>query len=164
MQSWSLSTPLFANLTMKNIADSEQNSEIIRRIELLKVDTARLWGTMTTAQMLLHCRLQIGLGTGEVKSKQLYPAPIQWIVKHTVGFRIPWSRNLPTAPAMVSTKKDGLDFATEKASLLKTIVQFTSISVDTSLSGHPIFGAMTKEEWGRIIYKHLDHHLQQFGV
>ena len=149
---------------MKSIADSELNSEINRRIELLKVDTARLWGTMTPAQMLLHCRLQIGLGTGEVKSINLYPAPIQWIVKHTVGFHIPWSRNLPTAPAMVSTKNDGLDFTTEKTVLLQIITQFTSLSVDSTLSGHPIFGAMNKEEWGRIIYKHLDHHLRQFGV
>jgi len=149
---------------MKNIAEPTHLAEIKRRIEALQNDSPRKWGTMSPAQMLLHCRLQIELGTGEVKSKKLYPAPIQWIVKHTVGFRIPWSRNLPTAPAMVSTKNDGLDFATEKAALLKTIAQFTSLSGDAPLTGHPIFGTMNKEEWGHIIYKHLNHHLRQFGV
>jgi hypothetical protein len=29
---------------------------------------------------------------------------------------------------------------------------------------HPFFGPMTAEEWGIISYKHLDHHLKQFGV
>jgi hypothetical protein len=149
---------------MKNIVEPAHLAEVNRRIDLLKFDSPRRWGTMSPAQMLLHCRLQIGLGTGEVKSKQLYPAPIQWIVKHTVGFRIPWSRNLPTAPAMVSTKNDGLDFETEKAALLNTIAHFAHLPADAPLAGHPIFGAMNKDEWGRIIYKHLDHHLRQFGV
>ena len=26
------------------------------------------------------------------------------------------------------------------------------------------FGRLTKEEWNRMFYKHLDHHLKQFGV
>jgi hypothetical protein len=164
MQNWNSSTPPFANLIMKNIADTTDFNAVIQRINALTSDAPRLWGTMTPAQMLLHCRIQIGFGTGEVKSKKLYPAPIQWLIKQTVGFRIPWSKNLPTAPAMVSTAKDGLDFETEKAALQATIAHFAHLPTDATLAGHPIFGAMNKDEWGRIIYKHLDHHLRQFGV
>ena len=29
---------------------------------------------------------------------------------------------------------------------------------------HPFFGRMTGEEWDRLLWKHLDHHLRQFGV
>lgn len=29
---------------------------------------------------------------------------------------------------------------------------------------HPFFGKLTSEQWGKGIYKHLDHHLKQFGV
>lgn len=148
---------------MKNISDSEVLQEVFQRMDALDSDTPRLWGTMTVSQMLLHSRKQIGLGTGVLKSKKLYPAPLQWLIKQTVGFLIPWSKNLPTAPAMVSTKEDGLDFQTELIELKNTINGFVALSENAALSGHPIFGNMTKDEWGRIIYKHLDHHLRQFG-
>ncbi len=29
---------------------------------------------------------------------------------------------------------------------------------------HSFFGKMTPEEWAILMYKHLDHHLRQFGV
>ncbi|NND11366.1 MAG: DUF1569 domain-containing protein, partial [Flavobacteriaceae bacterium] len=29
---------------------------------------------------------------------------------------------------------------------------------------HPSFGYYTKDQWGKTQYKHLDHHLRQFGV
>ncbi|MBL0146112.1 MAG: DUF1569 domain-containing protein [Chitinophagaceae bacterium] len=29
---------------------------------------------------------------------------------------------------------------------------------------HPFFGKFTGDQWGKFMYKHLDHHLQQFGV
>lgn len=148
---------------MKNISEPTVLQEVFQRLDALEYETPQLWGTMTAPQMLLHCSKQIGLGTGEVRSKKLYPAPIQWLIKLTVGFLIPWAKNLPTAPAMVSTKEDGLEFQTELAALKHSINDFVALPDNASLAGHPIFGSMTKEEWGRIIYKHIDHHLRQFG-
>ncbi|MFD1127776.1 DUF1569 domain-containing protein [Paenibacillus provencensis] len=28
---------------------------------------------------------------------------------------------------------------------------------------HPFFGKLTSEEWSIGLYKHLDHHLKEFG-
>jgi hypothetical protein len=148
---------------MNNISESEVFNEVFHRLDALDHDTPRLWGTMTVTQMLKHCRLQIGLGTGAVKSKGMFPGFIQWLAKQSFGFRLTWSKNLPTAPAMVSSKDDGLDFNTELTQLKEVVTAFVALPENAALSGHPIFGNMTKEEWGRIIYKHLDHHLRQFG-
>lgn len=154
----------FDNLTMRNIADNEAFDEVKQRLAALDADTARLWGTMTPAQMLMHCRLQIGLGTGAVRSKPMFPKVVQWLAKQSFGFRLKWKRDLPTAPAMVATTHDGLDISAEREALLATISDFIGRDEQAALSGHPIFGNMSKAEWGRIIYKHLDHHLRQFGV
>lgn len=99
-------------------------------------------------------------------AKKLTTVLVESLVAVFIGarFRIPWSKNLPTTPTMVNTGKDGIDFETEKAALQATIAHFAHLSADAALAGHPIFGAMNKDEWGRIIYKHLDHHLKQFGV
>jgi hypothetical protein len=29
---------------------------------------------------------------------------------------------------------------------------------------HPVFGKLTKEQWSKATWKHIDHHLKQFGV
>jgi len=149
---------------MKSITDPACEAAILSRLAAIKADAPRVWGTMTPAQMLLHCRKQIGLGTGEVSSKAMYPSFIQWMAKQTFGFIIPWSRNLPTAPEMVAYGNDGLDFNAEMQALCTAVTAFNALPDDASLSGHPIFGKMTKEEWGRVIHKHLDHHLRQFGA
>lgn len=148
---------------MKHISDPINEAAILNRLAALRADSPRLWGKMTPAEMLLHCRKQIGLGTGEVSSRPLVPKPIQWLVKQTVGFRLPWKTNLPTAREMIAHGETGLDFATEREALKAVIRAFNALPDDAQLTGHPIFGPMNKDEWGRIIYKHLDHHLRQFG-
>lgn len=148
---------------MKTITDPIAQQEIFKRMDSLRADTPRLWGTMTAAQMLLHCRRQIGLGTGEVTSKPMFPKAVQWLAKQSFGFSLPWKRNLPTAPEMTAMD-DGLDFSHELEMLRSAISAFVQLPDDAALSGHPIFGQMDKQEWGLIIHKHLDHHLRQFGV
>ncbi len=133
------------------------------RLAAVTTESPRQWGTMSPAEMLLHCRKQIGLGTGEVPAKAMFPSPIQWLAKQTFGFTLPWKRNLPTAPEMVARGQDGLDVGQERDALVQVIQDFNRLPDDAVLSGHPIFGRMTKAEWGCIIQKHLDHHLRQFG-
>lgn len=149
---------------MRTITNSATETAILSRLAVVQPDSPRVWGTMTPAQMLLHCRKQIGLGTGKVAAKAMFPSFIQWLAKQTFGFRLSWSRNLPTAPEMVAYGNDGLDFGEEMSALRDTISAFIALPENAQMEGHPIFGKMTKEEWGKIIYKHLDHHLRQFGA
>jgi hypothetical protein len=149
---------------MRSITDPAAHASIIARLISITPLTARVWGRMTPAQMLLHCRNQIGLGTGDVSAKAMFPSPVQWLAKQTFGFVLPWSRNLPTAPEMVAYGHDGLDFNGEMNALRDSISAFVALPEDAHLEGHPIFGKMSKDEWGKIIYKHLDHHLRQFGA
>ena len=143
---------------MKSIQDKGTLDEVVNRINVLKGTEQRLWGTMTVSQMLAHCTKQLEMGTGAIPTRSMFPKPIQWLAKQTFGFKLPWSRNLPTAPEMVARKE--VDFDNERTRLLETIDLFLKTE---SLGLHPIFGNMTKEEWCKIAYKHLDHHLRQFG-
>ena len=33
-----------------------------------------------------------------------------------------------------------------------------------NIAPHYVWGAMSRGEWGRYAYRHMDHHLSQFGV
>jgi hypothetical protein len=75
----------------------------------------------------------------------------------------PFKKNMPTAPEFIVKKKPG--FEAEKDKLINLIKSFSQnghggITKET----HPFFGKMTMEEWDALQYKHLDHHLRQFGV
>jgi hypothetical protein len=144
---------------MNNLYDGHVKAEVMVRINSLRRDSERQWGTMDVAQMLAHCAAQLQFALGENTSKLQYNAPIRWMIRQTIGFRIPWPKNLPTAPEITITDPRDLDI--EKAKLIDTINRFYEMHV---WHPHPIFGEMTKMEWGLIAYKHLDHHLRQFGV
>jgi oxepin-CoA hydrolase/3-oxo-5,6-dehydrosuberyl-CoA semialdehyde dehydrogenase len=69
-------------------------------------------------------------------------------------------------PALVTglppLRSASLDAA--KAALLQEIERFLAGAGETYRRTHPIFGPMSYEEWHRAHYKHVHHHLLQFGV
>ncbi|MBI1289233.1 MAG: DUF1569 domain-containing protein [Flavobacteriales bacterium] len=143
---------------MRTLLQPSDFESIVERVNSLDGSETRLWGTMSESQMLEHCRKQIEMAIGKIPTKPLFPRPLQWLTKITFGYYIPWPKNLITAPEMVARSEDKLEIELEK--LLAVVSAFVEAE---KLYPHPIFGNLTKEDWGLIIYKHLDHHLRQFG-
>lgn len=144
---------------MRTLLQPSDFEYVLTRLNALSGSEIRLWGTMTESQMLQHCRKQIEMALGQIPTKPLFPRPIQWLTKISFGYYIPWPKNLITAPEMVA--KEDVLFDAEHEKLLSLISEFME---SKELFPHPIFGNMTKEDWSLIIYKHLDHHLRQFGA
>jgi hypothetical protein len=143
---------------MRTLLQPSDFESIVERLNSLDGTDKRLWGTMSESQMLEHCRKQIEMAIGKIPTKPLFPRPLQWLTKITFGYYLPWPKNLITAPEMVARSEDKLEIELEK--LLVAVSAFVEAE---KLYPHPIFGNLTKEDWGLIIYKHLDHHLRQFG-
>jgi len=63
------------------------------------------------------------------------------------------------------TITEQVDFEQEKQRFLKLIQVYNRIDRN-QLEGfvHPFYGKMSSKEWSIWIYKHVDHHLRQFGV
>lgn len=143
---------------MKTLLNSEDYQQILKRLNSLDGTENRLWGKLSESQMLEHCRRQIEMEIGCIPTKAMFPAPIQWLAKVTFGYYIPWPRNLMTANEMII--EDESEFQEELNRLKETLHIFMAAS---QFHPHSIFGSMSKQDWGKIIYKHLDHHLKQFG-
>jgi hypothetical protein len=119
---------------------------------------------MTPAQMLAHCSAAIGDACGEGDPKQIFIGRLvgRWVLERALGER-PMPRNAPTAASYRMT--DERDFASERDRLAAILERFCaggSRAADGNL--HVFFGRLTGNEWGRLLYKHLDHHLRQFGA
>jgi hypothetical protein len=144
---------------VRTLLQTDDYQVVLARLNSLNGSEARLWGTMTVSQMPQHCCKQSEMALGRIPTKPMYPRPIQWLSKVIFGYYIPWPKNLVTAPEMVVTRDEVFEIEYEK--LLIAIPDFMKAE---ELFPHSIFGNLTKEDWGLIIYKHLNHHLRQFGA
>ncbi len=146
---------------MKSLFETESWKEIKDRLNKLTSESPRKWGKMDVSQMLYHCQLplNISLGKGNMK-KQFFP--LAFLFKKSLYNDKPWRQNLPTAKSFIITEIK--NFETEKYELEKLVDEFHTKKNKTQWDPHPLFGKFTPQQWGQMQYKHLDHHLKQFGV
>jgi hypothetical protein len=149
-------------MEVKNLFDPSVKQGIITRINKLTPQSKAQWGKMTLAQMLAHLQMPIGVADGTHKIKRtLMGRLLGPMVKPIVYNEKPFKRSLPTDPSFVMIKSEK-DFEKEKQKLLEMVNNFTEKNIVNEV--HPFFGKMTKEQWSKGTWKHLDHHLLQFGV
>lgn len=150
---------------MKNIFDKEVANEVISRIEKFTSESKPNWGKMNVAQMLAHCNV-----TYEMVYTDKHPKPnkfTSWIlktfVKKAVVSEKPYAKNGRTAPQFLVV--DEKDFIAEKTRLIDYVKQTQELGAShfEGKESHS-FGKLTASEWNNLFYKHLDHHLTQFGV
>lgn len=148
---------------MKSLFQPSDRDEVLGRIAALQPECAREWGKMDPAQMLCHCALALETATGDRPMKQkLLGKILMPFIRSTVLGERPFGKNGPTDPTFVVS--EARDFGRERARLIDLINRFvergeTAAAKET----HAFFGKMTGREWGELMYKHLDHHLRQFG-
>ena len=149
-------------MEIKNLFDPPVKQEIIDRINRLTPQTQRKWGKMNVSQMLAHVQKPIGiaLGTHQPKGSFLLRL-IGPLFKSKLWDENPYKQGLPTDPTFVMTGQEK-DFEKEKIVLLNMINSFSKENIVGEQ--HPVFGKLTKENWSKATWKHLDHHLRQFGV
>lgn len=150
---------------MKSLLNEAYSKETIERINRLTPSSAPLWGKMSVEQMLAHLNISLNNSFGEVKQKRVLLGYIFGnMAKKKLLSDKPIGKNMPTAKAFV-TIKGSYDFEDEKQHLIAMIEHYTNTrGKDVHKHAHPFFGHMTALEWDRLITKHLDHHLSQFGV
>ena len=151
---------------MKNLFDPMVANQVKTRLAKLEPQTERLWGTMTAAQMLAHCSLSMQWAVGErVPEKGPLPARLIGQLIKPMVFRNeePLRKNSPTSKSLIVADERELDKERDRLSAL--IDKFAAGGpAACTRNPHSFFGKMTPEQWAILMYKHLDHHLRQFGV
>jgi hypothetical protein len=139
--------------------------EVQHRLSRLRPDQPRLWGTMSPAQMLAHCSLGLEMAAGEIRPPRALIGRIPGPVIKPMALREgePMRRNSPTSKELVIN--DVRNFETERKRLSALISRFAAAgSAGCTAHPHAFFGSLTPDEWATLMYKHLDHHLRQFGA
>ncbi len=150
---------------MKNIFTQAVTNELIDRINQLTPSTQPKWGKMNVAQMLAHCNV-----TYELAFENKHPKPnfiarffLKLFVKPSVVSEKPYPKNSRTAPVFLVANKQ--DFNKEKKRLIVYLEKTQQLGeAHFEQRAYTSFGTLSSKEWSNLFYKHLDHHLSQFGV
>lgn len=149
---------------MKSLFDKETLNETLGRIDRLTTGSHPVWGKMNVSQMMEHCSRALDWATGKDKPKRmLLGYLLGGLLKNQYYNDKPVAKNLPTAPKFLVT--DTPDFASAKQRFTALVKEFSE-GGEAKCTRHPsaFFGHLTPEQHGKGAYKHIDHHLTQFGV
>ena len=150
---------------MTNIFDIKETETVIQRIENLNPETNSKWGKMSVDQMLAHCNVayEMVYEDKHPKPKGLKKMLVKLLIKPYVTSEKPFKKNGQTAHQFIV--KDAKNFEVEKERLIGFLKKTKNLGEAhfENKESHS-FGKLTTIEWNNMFYKHLDHHLNQFGV
>lgn len=149
---------------MKNFYDPAVKRHFLQRIDQLHPNSAAQWGKMDVAQMMAHCSAALETAVGDRMVKpNLFERLFGRFFRGMLTSEKPFDKNLPTTPDFKMV--DARQFDAEKIRLTQLVSRFSDGGeAGATVRQHPFFGTMNPQNWSNLMYKHLDHHLQQFGV
>jgi hypothetical protein len=150
---------------MKNLFEPATVESIKDRIAQLRPDSERLWGKMNPAQAAAHCSASLEWAVGDTFPPRMFLGRIlgHFVKPMVLRDEEPMRRNSPTVKSLIV--EDERNLRTERERLCGLIDRFAAAGPEgCTTNPHSFFGRLTPAEWATLMYKHLDHHLRQFGV
>ena len=148
---------------MNSLFDPQHNATTIERVRAVRADSPAQWGKMNAGQMMAHCQkpFEMAFGESDVRAGFLMRM-VGRVFRKGVLSDEPFKKNLQSAKEFFA--QGDVDFATEQERLIELIQRFGGGPAGVADRPHPFFGPMNPSEWDHLMAKHLDHHLNQFGV
>jgi hypothetical protein len=151
---------------MKNLFNADDREMLIHRISLFNTGLTRKWGSMSVQQVVCHLAdpFRTALGEKEVPMvKSVFATPV---FNRLVLNIMPWPKAAPTAqqflPGTGATSPTEIE--RDKQSLILLMHRFAKLQGNPPYKPHPVFGNISANDWARVMWRHVDHHLRQFGL
>ena len=148
---------------MHSILNESDQAAIVARVRSLSDSSTARWGRMSVTEMLQHLRLSARMTVGELEVASANKRAFQvFPLKHLILYMFPFPKGAPTAPELRPV--DSVAFEEERAGVLTLLEQIGAGPREGAGPEHPLFGPLSWREWGAVTYKHVNHHLKQFGA
>jgi len=146
---------------MPTLRSETARNGIVLRLQQLNPAAKAKWGQFNASRMLCHLSDTLAMSLGEitpasVNKKAFHRFPL----KHLILYVLPFPKSAPTVPELLSTAAG--DFGSDRGRVVELINRLAA-APDKKGPEHPLFGPLTTEEWNALQWKHIDHHLKQFG-
>lgn len=146
---------------MKSVWDAGTRKELLDRFARLTPQHKPLWGKMNAGQMVAHCAGPLRAAMGEMKVTEKWTPFRIGLLRYLVIYKMPWPKGAPTAPEFIHQGVEDLD--SNRRQLAEALERFAA-QRHNGLRPHAAFGPLSEKDWGCLTWRHLDHHLTQFGL
>jgi hypothetical protein len=146
----------------KSLTNAASRKELLARLAQLRPEASPLWGKMTAPQMLAHLADWMLMASGDLQVASKKVVLRYTPFKQLAMYWLPFPKGVPTAPELLARTPS--EWGTETALVSERVQSFESLSHKSQWPDHPVFGKMTARSWSVFAYRHMDHHLRQFGV
>jgi hypothetical protein len=148
---------------MKTMWDASCQRDIRDRIARLSPAHKGEWGKMSAPQMVCHLAESLKMALGDLPVARKH-VPIRYPpLKQLIVYIAPFPKNVPTAPELVARPPRAWN--ADVADLQSLVDRFVARQSETApWAEHPAFGRLSRRAWGVLVYRHMDHHLRQFGA
>jgi hypothetical protein len=147
----------------KSLWDERARAELLRRVERLDPETPARWGRMNAGEMLAHVVAGLRLSLGEIETRPRRSVFRHWPLKHLFIYWVPFPRSAP-APREIVTRGKHPQWDANLAALHHSIDRLVTRNRHDPWPDHPVFGQLSPRAWGALGWRHMDHHLRQFGL
>jgi len=147
----------------KNLFQESVQRELAERLSKLQPDSPRQFGKMTAPEMVCHLKdsLDVATGVRPAKSKNSFMA--NPVIRLLIMYVVPWPKGkAQTVPEMQVTRPG--EWSSDVSNLKQLLASTARRGPNAPWAEHPAFGKLSGRQYARLIYKHFDHHLKQFGV
>lgn len=146
---------------MNSLWRTQDRDQIQRRLNGLAAEADRKWGTLTPHAALAHLADSMRMALGQIQDAPvrtaLRYAPMKWLALYV----LPMPKGVKGPDAYFTTPPTTFD--EDRAELIRLIDECLHRPADAPWGTNPFFGSLSKAQWGALAYKHIDHHLRQFG-
>lgn len=135
------------------------------RLDALRPDSARRWGSLTPIGLLAHLTRTFELTLEELPCKDESIPVLRVLFRFLAYHVLPWPKGKIKVPDYFMGDAAG-DFEAERTKVKAALERFC-VALEQNPSRktlHPMFGKLTLRYWRRVHGMHLDHHFNQFGV
>lgn len=148
----------------RSLRHPDGRAAILARLDRLTPESQRRWGQMAIGQLIPHLGRGIELALGALGTSATTPGPVRGAILRFLFLRLlPWPKGKIKAPP-TAFDTPSLGWNEDQRRLRGLIERFAAAPQDAFAARHPAFGRMQVRDWDLLQYRHLDHHLTQFGV
>ncbi|RMG25389.1 MAG: DUF1569 domain-containing protein [Bacteroidetes bacterium] len=151
---------------MKNLLNHHDLNELIDRLQTLTPENRRKWGKMSIQEVLPHMTdplwVAIGQKTARIHKSIFYNS----FLGKMIALYLPWPKGATTAPEFLPGT-GGTAYTTfdqDRQALIDALQHFARHGMEQDYHPNPVFGKLSRKAWARLMWRHTDHHLRQFGA